>query len=64
MANTSRLGRRRARQRYVVGFAFNTNLTRVLLIEKTHGPENAEMTGMLNGLGGARCALERRGSTR
>ena len=38
------------KQRYVLGFIFNEELDKVLLIEKTKGPCN--MTGRLNGIGG------------
>lgn len=48
----ARLGAEEDRTRYVVGFAFNIDRTRVALIEKTHGPVGADMEGTLNGLGG------------
>lgn len=60
MANVPRLGRSSNRQRYVVGFAFNADLTRVILMEKNRGPENAEMVGTLNGLGGGMRGRETR----
>jgi 8-oxo-dGTP pyrophosphatase MutT (NUDIX family) len=52
MANTPRFGRSYERTRYVVGFAFNGEGSRVALITKTHGPAGSDMPGTLNGLGG------------
>lgn len=60
MAQHPRLGRSSNRTRYVVGFAFNGELTKVLLMDKKRGPENAEMVGTLNGLGGAMRGRETR----
>jgi ADP-ribose pyrophosphatase YjhB (NUDIX family) len=37
-------------KRYVLGFLFNRNLTKVVLIKKTHGPNN--QVGRYNGVGG------------
>lgn len=52
MANTPRLGRFEQRERMVVGFAFDDQCGKVILIQKKREPVNAGMIGKLNGVGG------------
>lgn len=52
MPNTPRFGRETQRRRYVVGFAFSPDQSRVVLIAKNREPDNAKMIGTFNGIGG------------
>jgi 8-oxo-dGTP pyrophosphatase MutT (NUDIX family) len=40
------------KQEFTLGFIFNKDLDRVLLLKKKRGPKNVEMAGKLNGIGG------------